>query len=198
VSVFVYEHRSPEPPPPPWFPSKECRRKWNRISELADMLEQEELERRLSITRKPDPTFVAAAWAWAAGESFSDVIDEEELTGGDFVRNIKQLIDLLRQLGDVAPLEATRRTARQAAGALLRGVVAASSTVGDMESPVVVSIDDRETDAPATAGDALVDHDGLQADSASDVVDALTPDRMVRPMAPPIEVFEFNDPATDR
>ena len=28
---------------------------------------------------------------------------DEELTGGDFVRNVKQLIDLLRQVGDVAP-----------------------------------------------------------------------------------------------
>ncbi len=28
LSVFVYEHRSPEPPPPPWFPSKDARERW--------------------------------------------------------------------------------------------------------------------------------------------------------------------------
>jgi ATP-dependent RNA helicase HelY len=156
ASVFIYEHRSSEPPAPPWFPSKEVRRRWSRIRELAEMLENEELERNLAITRKPDPTFIAAAWAWAHGESFSDVISEEELTGGDFVRHIKQLIDLLRQFGEVAPSEATRRTARQAADALLRGVVAASSTVGDMETPVIVTIpfefdDDDASDRELTS-----------------------------------------------
>ncbi|MDQ6839468.1 MAG: hypothetical protein M3137_14365 [Actinomycetota bacterium] len=50
-----------------------------------------------------------------------------EVNGGDFVRNIKQLIDLLRQLGDLAPDQATARSARQGAERLFRGVVAASS-----------------------------------------------------------------------
>jgi hypothetical protein len=40
------------------------------------------------------------------------------------------LIDLLRQVGDVAPRPETASTARTAADALFRGVVAASSTVG--------------------------------------------------------------------
>ena len=55
---------------------------------------------------------------------------DEDLTGGDFVRNVKQLIDLLRQIGDVAMAAETSRTARSAADALFRGVIAASSTVG--------------------------------------------------------------------
>jgi hypothetical protein len=59
------------------------------------------------------------------------VVSEEELSGGDFVRNIKQLIDLLRQIAEVAPDAATRSTAAAASEALFRGVVAASSTVGD-------------------------------------------------------------------
>ena len=46
------------------------------------------------------------------------------------MRNIKQLIDLLRQLGDVAPEPATAKAAREAADRLFRGVVSASSVVG--------------------------------------------------------------------
>ncbi|MEY2569871.1 MAG: hypothetical protein QOE63_221, partial [Acidimicrobiaceae bacterium] len=42
----------------------------------------------------------------------------------------KQLIDLLRQVGDVAVNPATAHAARQAADALFRGVIAASSAVG--------------------------------------------------------------------
>ena len=33
------------------------------------------------------------------------------MTGGDFVRNVKQTIDLLRQVADVAPDPATAATA---------------------------------------------------------------------------------------
>ena len=50
------------------------------------------------------------------------------MTGGDFVRNVRQLIDLLRQLALVAPSADTRRAARQAAEAAFRGVVADSAT----------------------------------------------------------------------
>ncbi len=42
---------------------------------------------------------------------------------------MKQLIDLLRQLGEVLPDESAARAAREAADALFRGVVAASSVV---------------------------------------------------------------------
>ena len=65
-------------------------------------------------TRMPDPTFLAVAYAWAAGEGFAEVVEDEELSGGDFVRNIKQLIDLLRQLAEVAPAAATRQAAAAA------------------------------------------------------------------------------------
>ena len=82
------------------------------------------------MTRTPDPGFAALAHSWAAGDDLADVIADEEMSGGDFVRNVKQLIDLLRQLGDVAPEPATAKSARDAADRLFRGVVAASSVVG--------------------------------------------------------------------
>ncbi len=85
--------------------------------------------------RPPDPTFVAVAYAWAAGEGFAEVVAEEELTGGDFVRTMKQLIDLLRQFAIVAPSRDTRRAAGDAADRLFRGVVAASSTVEPEPDP---------------------------------------------------------------
>jgi superfamily II RNA helicase len=44
---------------------------------------------------------------------------------GDFVRNVRQLIDLVRQLAQVAPSAATRRDADLAVALLRRGVVGA-------------------------------------------------------------------------
>jgi hypothetical protein len=42
---------------------------------------------------------------------------------------MKQLIDLLRQIGTMAPVPQTRRHAEAAADLLMRGVVAASTSV---------------------------------------------------------------------
>jgi ATP-dependent RNA helicase HelY len=142
ASVFAYEHRSPEPPPAPWFPSREVRKRWEAIESLAGELRAIEEEAGLGATRAPDPTFVAVAYAWAAGESFAAVVEEEELSGGDFVRTVKQLIDLLRQLTLLAPLEATREAARQATERLFRGVIAASTVIGPGED------DDAPPDPP--------------------------------------------------
>ncbi|MFN2607879.1 MAG: DEAD/DEAH box helicase [Acidimicrobiales bacterium] len=130
ASGFTYETRSPGPRPEPWFPSTRVRRRWTELSRLAGELNAAEDDAGLPLTRPPDPGFFAAAYGWAAGEDLGDVIAEEELSGGDFVRNVKQLIDLLRQLGEVAADPATARSARDAADRLFRGVVAASSVVG--------------------------------------------------------------------
>ncbi|MDQ3354781.1 MAG: hypothetical protein M3507_09965, partial [Actinomycetota bacterium] len=74
-----------------------------------------------------------------------EVIGDEDLSGGDFVRTMKQLIDLLRQLGDVAPLAGTAAAARSAADRLYRGVVEASSTIGpiaEADEAVAASVED--------------------------------------------------------
>lgn len=134
ASVFVYEHRSSEAPPAPWFPSNEVRRRSRAIETISRELRIVEERERLSVHRAPDPTYIAVAYAWASGEEFAEVVEAEELSGGDFVRTMKQLIDLLRQIAVMAPEVATRRSADRAAELLLRGVVAASSVVAGLDS----------------------------------------------------------------
>jgi ATP-dependent RNA helicase HelY len=134
VSVFVYEHRSPEAPPAAWYSSPTVRRRWQQIAAISYELQDAEEEAGLAVHRPPDPTFIAVAFAWAAGEGFAEVVEAEELSGGDFVRTMKQLIDVLRQLALVAPVEATRRAAETAADQLFRGVVAASSSVEPIQT----------------------------------------------------------------
>jgi ATP-dependent RNA helicase HelY len=148
VSVFVYEHRSPEPPPAAWFPSPTVRKRWQRIADISYELEEIEEEAGLSVHRPPDPTFVAVAYAWAAGEGFAEVVEAEELSGGDFVRTTKQLIDVLRQLAIVAPERATRSAAEQAADQLFRGVVAASSAVEVADEAPLAVHDETADDGP--------------------------------------------------
>lgn len=127
VSTLVYEHRSSEPPPRPWFSNDEIRGRWQRIAAISENLAAHERSAGVSEHRGPDPTFAAIAYAWVAGEGFAEVVDADELTGGDFVRTTRQLIDLLRQLAIVAPSRATRSAAGQAAEAAFRGVVSDSA-----------------------------------------------------------------------
>jgi ATP-dependent RNA helicase HelY len=134
VSCLTYEHRSPAPPPPPWFPSPAVRERFTRLEELAAELRDAEGRARLPLTPEPDPTFLPLAHAWASGGDLDEVLDEdEELTGGDFVRNAKQLIDLLGQIGQTGVDRDTARVARSAADALRRDIVAASSVVGESD-----------------------------------------------------------------
>jgi ATP-dependent RNA helicase HelY len=129
ASVFVYEARG-QSEPSNWWPTARLRQRWPMIETLATELNRAEDVAGLPLTRRPDPGFAGIAHRWASGEDLTHVIGDEGVSGGDFVRNVKQLIDLLRQLGDLACDDATAATARRAADALFRGVVAASSVVG--------------------------------------------------------------------
>jgi ATP-dependent RNA helicase HelY len=132
VSCFTYERRGTEgsqPLPPRRWPNQLVAKRSRAIDRIWRDLNATERDERLPETRPPDPGFTAAAHEWAVGGDLADVLEDEEMTGGDFVRNVKQAIDLLRQVGDVAPNPSTGANARAAADALLRGVVAASSIV---------------------------------------------------------------------
>ena len=124
LSVFVHEHRSPEPAAPRWFPDAAARQRWLRIVAASEDLSAEERAAGLGGHRPPDPGFFAAAHGWTAGHNLSTVVGDEELTGGDFVRTMKQLIDLARQVALVAPLAQTRAVAHQVAQLARRGIVA--------------------------------------------------------------------------
>ncbi len=130
VSCFTYEHRRPTPPPAPWFPSADAGRRFRELERLTDALNRVERHHGVPETRFPEAGFAALAHSWAAGEELGVILDaDDELTPGDFVRNIKQLIDLLRQITAVAPDASTRSAASSAADAIHRGVVALSGTV---------------------------------------------------------------------
>jgi ATP-dependent RNA helicase HelY len=130
VSCVVYEHRSPEPPAAPWFSSREVQGRWRQLEALSADLRARERSVGLGEHRPPDPTFAAVAHAWVAGEGFAEIVDEEELTGGDFVRTMKQLIDLLRQVATVAGDSGVRRAAASAVDGARRGVVLDGSVSG--------------------------------------------------------------------
>jgi ATP-dependent RNA helicase HelY len=96
-------------------------------------LDQLEKDHELSFLRQPDLGFAWAAHRWARGAKLEKVLGESsDLTPGDFVRSVKQLIDLLDQIAGAASHQATPEaglavTARAAIDAMRRGVVAYSA-----------------------------------------------------------------------
>jgi ATP-dependent RNA helicase HelY len=127
ASVFVYEHRSSDPAPKPQFPHPVLKTRWRDIQQISNTMALAEEQRGIPVHRSPDPGFIATTYSWASGSDLFDILDNDELTAGDFVRTMKQLIDLLRQLGQVAITAKGRQTAIEASEVLFRGVVAASS-----------------------------------------------------------------------
>jgi ATP-dependent RNA helicase HelY len=133
VSCFTYERRGPDAEhtaPPAVWPTSRVAQRARDLRRIWKELRTNEDDAGLPETRAPDPGLADAMHAWASGDELADILDDDdELTGGDFVRNVKQVVDLLRQLALAAPTAETRATAHAAADACFRGVVAASSVI---------------------------------------------------------------------
>lgn len=131
-SALVYESRLPDeggdyPPSLPHVPA--VRAALEDLHRLADELAERESRHRLKFIRQPNTGFVNAAYGWAAGLELDEVLRENGLAPGDFVRWSRQLIDLLAQIADAAGGPELRHCARSAANELRRGVVAYTGVV---------------------------------------------------------------------
>jgi ATP-dependent RNA helicase HelY len=120
TSMFTYEARLNDAVGV--APNAEVEGRAERIMDVWARLAKAEGRFGLPETRAPDSGFAAMAHAWVAGVELEDLFDGD-LAAGDFVRNCRQLLDLLRQVRDGFP---TLRTSAAAAIARIdRGVVAA-------------------------------------------------------------------------
>jgi ATP-dependent RNA helicase HelY len=128
VSALVYESRQADDGRVPRIPAGPVRETLIEMARLSEDLKGIEKDHRVSFLREPDMGFVWAAYRWAKGDQLDAVLTDTDLTAGDFVRWIKQLLDLLGQVADAAPRgNGLRDTAGKAMDAIRRGVVAYSS-----------------------------------------------------------------------
>ncbi len=89
---------------------------WGRLGLIEE-------ERDLPESEAPAAGLALAAYRWAGGARLDGVLRDADLAAGDFVRWMKQAIDLLDQISVVAD-GPVGRTARKALDALRRGIVA--------------------------------------------------------------------------
>ena len=125
LSSLVYEARREESPK---IPHGKVQDTLGTIVNVWHSLHERELDLGLEPMREPDLGFCWGSYRWASGHSLSSILRGTDTTVGDFVRSMKQIIDLLRQLGnashELAPVieEALKRVDR--------GVVTYAGVVG--------------------------------------------------------------------
>ena len=127
LSIFVFESRSDEP-------HRNLAKSANVVATIRAVekiwFEVKYLEQRnaLQSMRELDGGAAAAIHTWANGGELVQTLDLAELPAGDFVRIVKQLIDLLTQVSEASA--SLRARAREAIILLRRGVIAYSEVVG--------------------------------------------------------------------
>ena len=125
LSALVFEARRDESPKIPKGAVEES---------LADLIHQwslihaDEIDIGLEPMREPDLAFCWASYRWANGHSLGAILKGTELTVGDFVRSMKQIIDLLRQIGNASPH--LSQTVESALKGIDRGIVSYAGIVG--------------------------------------------------------------------
>ena len=120
ASAMIYQGRSSEAYAPK-MPHENVANALVEVSRVWIELEALENEYDVKTQREPDFGFCYASYRWANGHSLSSILKGTDMTVGDFVRSIKQLIDLLTQIGGAA--EELRPICREGIKRLDRGVV---------------------------------------------------------------------------
>ena len=100
ISSCIYESRNEEAAK---IPRGDVQVALAAISKIYGKIHDAESDLNLEPMRAPDFGFCWASHRWASGHSLTSILKGSELTVGDFVRSMKQIIDLLRQLRGAAP-----------------------------------------------------------------------------------------------
>ena len=100
ISACIYESRNDEAAK---VPRGDVQLALAVVSKIYAKIHDAESDMNLEPMRAPDLGFCWASHKWASGHSLTSILKGSELTVGDFVRAMKQIIDLLRQLRAAAP-----------------------------------------------------------------------------------------------
>lgn len=128
ASVLVYQAKREDRGLRPRMPSVSLETAVDIVVREWSALEDVEEQNKLPLTGEPELGLIWPMYKWARGRHLQEVLNGTELAAGDFVRWVKQVIDLLDQLAKIPGLDP--RLARLCAEAIKlvrRGVVAYST-----------------------------------------------------------------------
>ncbi len=122
ISTIVFESRE-RVPPAAEMPNDVTARRFGQLQAIWRRVRQAEDRHDVELCRELDGGFAEPAYRWADGDPLEEVLERTGMSPGDFVRTCKQLLDLLRQIQEIASPE-TAEVVHRAADAVNRGVVA--------------------------------------------------------------------------
>ncbi|MFW0155076.1 DEAD/DEAH box helicase [Rothia sp. P6271] len=124
ISAVVYHSKSGECVPLEKYPHRSIELSLQKVYSHWEQLSSSERRSRLPVTSAPDFGFVWSTYQWARGKSLSEVLEHADMSAGDFVRWMRQVIDVLNQISHVSVSDVQLRTQCEAAVLLIRrGVV---------------------------------------------------------------------------
>ena len=125
VSTVVYEPRADavSDGAVPSLPTARLRQAWDDTERAFSKVQRAEAKAGIERTPAPSADIAEITYRWAKGASLAKVLEKTEMSGGDFVRWVRQVIDMLEQIRRVegSPLRDSANAARKL---LLRNVVA--------------------------------------------------------------------------
>ncbi|PNI09580.1 RNA helicase [Arthrobacter sp. AFG7.2] len=130
ASVLVYQAKREERGLRPRMPSVSLETSVDIVVREWSALEDVEEDNKLPLTGEPELGLVWPVYKWARGRHLQDVLSGTDLAAGDFVRWVKQVVDLLDQLAKIPGLDPRlARLCAEAISLIRRGVVAYSSVL---------------------------------------------------------------------
>ncbi len=147
ASIFVFESREGpgprragmrgrrhEAPPPSPIPTPALHDALARARSLEGRIKTLEAREGLDLLRAVDPGFMRVVHDWACGESLEYISTTyPQYSAGDFVRSMKQVLDILRQIKEVAEDPLIAGKVSEAADLVHRSIVAYTSVVDTLE-----------------------------------------------------------------
>ncbi|MET3812180.1 DEAD/DEAH box helicase [Arthrobacter sp. UYEF3] len=128
ASVLVYQAKREDRGLRPKMPSVSLESAVDTVIREWSALEDVEEANKLPLTGEPELGLVWPVFKWAKGRHLQEVLSGTDLAAGDFVRWVKQVIDLLDQLAKIPGLEPrVARLCAESISLVKRGVVAYSA-----------------------------------------------------------------------
>lgn len=123
-SAFLYESRRPDGDERPSVPGGPTEIALDEIYRLWGELSGIENDHKLHESRRIDAGLSWAVYRWAKGATLMKILTSNDVTAGDFVRWVRQVVDLLGQIVTVTPRDSPlHQQAVNAVALLHRGII---------------------------------------------------------------------------
>ncbi|MEO7588510.1 MAG: RNA helicase, partial [Arachnia sp.] len=123
LSTMLYESRPSRDSLAPRMPDAASERAQSELRQVWREVGLLERKHRRDRGREPDIGFAEVSWRWASGQELAKVLAHGQMSAGDFVRWVRQVVDFAGQLAQAAGPGDLRRTCLSIVDRMRRGVV---------------------------------------------------------------------------